>query len=102
MPPTAPWKFKMAARKKFRQWTLIHRQRFLARANVARAVSVEPKRAPRLPPRWFIRTVWAAHRAIYAVTGGRLGLKSATPDRFGTLRLRTIGRRTGEERKVIV
>jgi len=69
---------------------------------VARAVSVEPKKAPRLPPRWVIRTVWAAHRALYAVTGGRLGLKSATPDRFGTLRLRTIGRRTGEERKVIV
>lgn len=36
------------------------------------------------------------------VTGGRLGLTSATRDRFGTLRLATIGRRTGEERKVIV
>ena len=28
--------------QKYRQWTLIHRQWFLARANVARAVSVEP------------------------------------------------------------
>lgn len=69
---------------------------------MARSVSVEPKRAPRLPPRWFIRTAWAIHRAIYMVTGGRLGLSPATRDRFGTLRLTTIGRRTGEERKVIV
>jgi deazaflavin-dependent oxidoreductase (nitroreductase family) len=36
------------------------------------------------------------------VTGGRLGLSPATRDRFGTLRLTTIGRRTGEKRKVIV
>jgi F420H(2)-dependent quinone reductase len=57
---------------------------------------------PRLPPRWFIRTAWAIHRAIYKVTGGRLGLSSATRERFGTLRLTTIGRHTGEERKVIV
>ena len=65
-------------------------------------MSVEPKKAPRLPPRWFIRTAWAVHRAIYTVSGGRLGLSSATPDRFGTLRLWTTGRRTGDERKVIV
>ena len=65
-------------------------------------MSLESNRAPRLPPRWFIRTAWAIHRALYVVSRGRLGLKSATPDRFGTLRLRTIGRRTGEERKVIV
>jgi F420H(2)-dependent quinone reductase len=57
---------------------------------------------PRLPPRWFIRTAWAIHRAIYIVTRGRLGLSSATRDRFGTLRLTTIGRRSGGERKVIV
>ena len=111
MPPTegavppiaaaATWIHK-AVPTKCRQWTLIHRNGFLAHAIVARAVSVEPKRAPRLPPRWFIRTAWAAHRAIYTVTGGRLGLRSATPDSFGTLRLKTIGRRTGEERKVIV
>lgn len=64
--------------------------------------SVEPKRAPRLPPRWFIRTVWVLHRAAYSVTGGRFGLRSATPDRGGMLRLRTVGRRTGEERVCIL
>jgi hypothetical protein len=30
------------------------------------------EQALRLPPRWFIRSAWVLHRAIYAVTGGRL------------------------------
>ena len=62
----------------------------------------EPGRSPRLPPRWFIRSFWVAHRAVYAVTGGRFGLRRATPDRWGMLRLRTVGRRTGEERTAIL
>lgn len=65
-------------------------------------MSVDPKRAPRLPPRWFIRGAWSLHRAIYAVTGHRLGLRSATADHAGMLRLRTTGRRTGQERKAIL
>src|SRR5918992_1952564 len=28
---------------------------------------------PSLPPRWFIRAAWVAHRAIYRFTGGRRG-----------------------------
>jgi deazaflavin-dependent oxidoreductase (nitroreductase family) len=55
-----------------------------------------------LPPRWFIRLFWALQRALYSVTGGRLGLRTAKPDRWGMLRLRTVGRRTGEERKAIL
>ncbi len=57
---------------------------------------------PRLPPRWFIRTFWTIHRSAYAVTRGRLGLRAATPKRWGMLRLRTVGRRTGEERRAIL
>lgn len=72
------------------------------RARGTRPVAVERERAPRLPPRWFIRAAWAVHRAVYSITGGRLGLRGATPDRCGVLRLRTIGRRTGEERRAIV
>lgn len=45
-------------------------------------------------------------RAVFgegaAQSARRLGLRGATADRFGTLRLRTMGRRTGEERQVIV
>ena len=61
-----------------------------------------PKRAPRLQPRWFIRSFWAVQRALYSVTGGRFGLRTATPDRWGMLRLRTIGRRTGAARTAIL
>ena len=63
---------------------------------------VEPSRAPRLPPRWFIRAFWVMHRAVYSVTGGRFGLRGARADRWGMLRIRTLGRRTGVERTAIL
>ena len=72
------------------------------RASDGRFVTVEPTRAPRLPPRWFVRAAWVIHRAIYSGTGGRLGLRSPTADRWGMMRLRTVGRRTGEERTAIL
>jgi deazaflavin-dependent oxidoreductase (nitroreductase family) len=56
----------------------------------------------RLPPRWIIRTLWAAQGAVYSVTGGRLGLRRATDDQWGMMRLRTIGRRSGRERIAIL
>jgi deazaflavin-dependent oxidoreductase (nitroreductase family) len=56
----------------------------------------------RVPPRWFVRTAWSVHRAVYRVTAGRLGLWRARADRWGTLRLTTVGRRTGSERSVIL
>jgi F420H(2)-dependent quinone reductase len=55
-----------------------------------------------LPPRWFVRIAWAVHRAIYALTGGRRGLRRPTPKQWGMLRLKTIGRRSGKERHVIL
>ncbi|MDR3470541.1 MAG: nitroreductase/quinone reductase family protein [Devosia sp.] len=58
--------------------------------------------SPFLPPRWFIRTFWVVQRAVYSVTGGRLGLQVATADRQGMLRLRTVGRRTRAERVAIL
>jgi deazaflavin-dependent oxidoreductase (nitroreductase family) len=66
------------------------------------AEASEASPAPRLPPRWFIRLFWVAHRVVYAITGGRIGLRRVKPDQWGMLRLRTIGRRSGEERKAIV
>jgi deazaflavin-dependent oxidoreductase (nitroreductase family) len=60
----------------------------------------EPVR--RLPPRWFIRFFWVMHRAVYSVTAGRLGLRHAKPGTWGMLRLRTVGRRSGEERTAIL
>ncbi len=41
-------------------------------------------------------------RGLYSVTRGRFGLRTATADHQGMLRLRTIGRRTGEERAAVL
>ena len=58
----------------------------------------------RLPPRWVIRAIWAAHRAVHRFTGGRRGLAhpKGPGGQFGYLRLTTIGRRSGEERAAIL
>ena len=66
------------------------------------AGSAQPKTAPRLPPRWFIRTAWLLHRAALRITGRRFGLRTGTADRAGYLQLATTGRRTGKERSCIV
>ncbi|GAA4412352.1 hypothetical protein GCM10023168_34050 [Fodinibacter luteus] len=55
-----------------------------------------------MPPRWFVVTAWYVHRAIYRGTRGRLGLWRPRPGRWGTLRLTTTGRRSGQPRSVIL
>jgi deazaflavin-dependent oxidoreductase (nitroreductase family) len=62
----------------------------------------ERKKTPRLPPRWFVRFVWSAHRALCRVSAGRLGLRRPKRGGWGMLRLATTGRRTGQERRVIL
>ncbi len=57
---------------------------------------------PRLPPAWFIRLAWKIHRAIYRMTGGRLGTWHPKPGKWGTLRLTTIGRKSGSERAAML
>ena len=70
------------------------------------SMSDQRERRPRLPPRWFVRLAWYVHRALYRVTGGRVGLwrpnANRRANRWGTLRLTTTGRRTGAKRSVIV
>jgi deazaflavin-dependent oxidoreductase (nitroreductase family) len=65
-------------------------------------VAYERERTPRLPPRWFIRFFWSAHRAVCRASGGRMGLWRPKAGRWGTARVTTIGRRTGRPRSVIV
>ena len=65
-------------------------------------MSEQARKSPFLPPRWVVRAAWVSHRAIYAITGGRRGLRSPTADGWGMMRLRTVGRRTGEDRKAIL
>ena len=61
----------------------------------------QPK-SPRLPPRFIVRAAWVAHRAIHRLTGGRRGLWKPRPGKWGTMRLTTVGRRTGKERSAIL
>ena len=60
------------------------------------------ERRQRMPPNWFIHIAWAVHRAVYRWSGGRRGLWRATPEKWGTFRLHTIGRKSGKERIAIL
>lgn len=63
----------------------------------------EPDRTAKIPPRWFVVSAWHVHRALYRASLGRIGLwtpKDAT--HWGTMRLTTIGRRTGRSRSVLL
>ena len=67
------------------------------------ALSIEHRAGtPRVPPRWFIRLFWSAHRGVYRITRGRIGLWRPRAKGWGTLRLITTGRRSGRQRSVIV
>ncbi|MDQ3493394.1 MAG: nitroreductase family deazaflavin-dependent oxidoreductase [Chloroflexota bacterium] len=45
---------------------------------------------------------WVVHRAIYRLSLGRFGLWRPKERKWGTLRLTTVGRRTGARRKAIL
>lgn len=56
----------------------------------------------RTPPRWFVRTAWRVHRALHRLSGGRFLWTTADKRGWGALRLTTTGRRSGQERTVIL
>ncbi|MFC7533186.1 nitroreductase/quinone reductase family protein [Actinoplanes sp. GCM10030250] len=59
-------------------------------------------RKPWLPPRWVMRMAWSVHRGLYKGSGGRVGLSRPHGNHYGTLRLTTTGRRTGQQRSVLL
>ncbi len=59
-------------------------------------------RPPRRPPPWFVHTAWRAHRALHRISGGRLLWTTSNKRGWGALHLTTIGRKSGQERSVIV
>jgi deazaflavin-dependent oxidoreductase (nitroreductase family) len=63
--------------------------------------AVQQKPSPHVP-RWLVVTIWKLHRAAYAITGGRFGLRTPTSTRWGMLRLTTVGRRSGKQRVAIL
>jgi len=62
----------------------------------------ERTRPPKVPPPWFVHAAWKVHRALYRLSGGRFLWTPANKRGWGALRLTTVGRRSGEERSVIV
>ena len=50
-------------------------------------------------PRTVLRIGWAIHRALFRVTGGRVGTERAKDGRLGTLFITTTSRKTGEPRR---
>ena len=65
-------------------------------------VVTEETSRPRVPPRWFVHGAWRVHRALYKLGGGRFLWTPSNKRGWGALRLTTIGRKSGEERNVIV
>jgi deazaflavin-dependent oxidoreductase (nitroreductase family) len=59
-------------------------------------------RSPFLPPRWFIRAAWIAHRAYLRLTRGRRGLWLPSGQKWGTMLLTSTGRRSGKTREAIL
>jgi len=60
------------------------------------------QKAPPKVPRWLVRTIWILHRSLFRVTRGRIGLRPATSSQWGMMRLKTVGRRSGNARVSIV
>src|SRR3712207_6628279 len=58
--------------------------------------------APKRPPAWFVHGAWRVHRALYKFSGGRFLWTTSNKRGWGALRLTTIGRKSGQERSVIV
>src|SRR5579859_5225911 len=73
----------------------------VARAK-GRAMSKTATRPPKLQPPWFVHTFWRVHRALYRLSGGRFLWTTSTKRGWGALHLTTIGRKSGQERSVIV
>ena len=56
----------------------------------------------RNPPRWFVHTAWRVHHVLYRLSGGRFLWTTSNKRGWGSLRLTTIGRKSGQERSVII
>jgi F420H(2)-dependent quinone reductase len=59
-------------------------------------------RPPKHPPQWFVHAAWRVHRALYRISGGRLLWTTSNKRGWGAMHLTTIGRKSGEERTVII
>jgi deazaflavin-dependent oxidoreductase (nitroreductase family) len=63
---------------------------------------VESTAQAKLPPAWFKHLFWHVHRLLNRLSGGRFLWTPASKRGWGALRLTTVGRKSGKERRVIV
>src|ERR687898_1784805 len=66
------------------------------------AMGTDATRPPKVPPRWFVHVAWRVHRVLYRVSGGRFVWTTSNKRGWGALRLTTVGRKSGQERNVII
>lgn len=59
-------------------------------------------RPPKHPPPWFVHAAWRVHRALYRLSGGRFLWTTSNKRGWGSLHLTTVGRKSGQERSVII
>jgi hypothetical protein len=71
-------------------------------AHVDAVKSPAGTRPPTIPPPWLVHTAWRVHRALYRLSGGRFLWTTSNKRGWGALRLTTIGRKSGQERSVIL
>jgi hypothetical protein len=57
---------------------------------------------PKLPPVWFKHLFWRGHRFLYRLIGGRALWTPDTKRGWGAMHLTAIGRKSGQQRSVIV
>lgn len=59
-------------------------------------------RPAKVPPSWFIHIFWRVHRWLNRVSGGRFLWTPASKRGWGALKLTATGRKSGEDRSVIL
>ena len=65
-------------------------------------MSTAAPKPPKHPPPWFVHAAWRVHRALNRLSGGRALWTTSNKRGWGALRLTTIGRKSGQERSVII
>jgi F420H(2)-dependent quinone reductase len=66
------------------------------------ATGSDATRPPKVPPSWFVHVAWRVHRALHVLSGGRFLWTTSNRRGWGALRLTTVGRKSGQERSVII
>jgi deazaflavin-dependent oxidoreductase (nitroreductase family) len=65
-------------------------------------MSMSTTDAPKLPPAWFKHAFWRVHRSLHRLSGGRFLWTPASKRGWGAAGLTTTGRRSGQQRTVII